>query len=188
MRCAEQTLSVLSRARRAGALQLALVDRALRSLYRFAMSSDAMNVRRARPTDRPEMLELWERSVRATHHFLSEQDILELRPLVAELFQHGPLEFWVVVRTSDKPLGFLGYAAHAVEALFIDPAERGRGAGKLLMAHAQSLSGAALSVDVNEQNEGAVGFYRAQGFEVVSRSELDAQGRPFPTLHMRRDR
>lgn len=145
-----------------------------------------MNVRRARATDRTEMLELWERSVRATHHFLSEPDILELRPLVADLFENGPIELWVVVRSADKPLGFLGYAQHSVEALFIDPEQRGRGAGKLLMAHAQALSGAALSVDVNEQNDSAVGFYRAQGFEVVSRSELDAQGRPFPTLHLRR--
>jgi putative acetyltransferase len=54
------------------------------------------------------------------------------------------------------------------------------------MAHAQALSGAALAVDVNEQNEAAVGFYIAQGFHVVSRSELDADGRPFPTLHLRR--
>lgn len=132
------------------------------------------------------MLELWERSVRATHHFLSEADIVTLRPLVRELFATGPLHFWVVVRASDIPLGFLGYAQDSVEALFIDPDEHGRGAGKLLMAHAQQLSGAALSVDVNEQNEGAVGFYKALGFEVVSRSELDAEGRPFPTLHMHR--
>ena len=145
-----------------------------------------MSVRRARATDKTEMLELWERSVRATHYFLSERDILELRPLVAELFANGPLELWVVVDAADKPLGFLGYAQHSVEALFLDPNMRGRGAGKLLLAHAQALSGAALSVEVNEQNEGAVGFYRAQGFEVVSRSELDTQGRPFPLLHMRR--
>lgn len=145
-----------------------------------------MKVRPARATDRRGMLELWERSVRATHHFLAESDIARLRPLVADLFEHGPLELWVVVGPSDEPLGFLGYAQGSVEALFIDPAQRGRGAGKLLMAHAQALSGGALTVDVNEQNEGALGFYRAQGFEVVSRSELDAQGRPFPTLHLRR--
>lgn len=132
------------------------------------------------------MLALWERSVRATHHFLSEQDILQLRPLVAELFQSGPLDFWVIVGSSDRPLGFLGYAHDTVEALFIDAHQRGRGAGKLLIAHAQTLSGGALSVDVNEQNQDAVRFYLAQGFEIESRSEHDAEGRPFPTLHMRR--
>jgi putative acetyltransferase len=150
------------------------------------MTSDAMQVRPARISDQPHMLELWERSVRATHHFLSEQDIAALRPLVRELFASGSPEFWVVVRASDVPFGFLGYAHDSVEALFIAPDEHGRGAGKLLMAYAQQLSGGALSVEVNEQNKGAVGFYIAQGFAVVSRSELDSGGRPFPTLHMRR--
>lgn len=150
------------------------------------MTTDAMHVRPARASDRPRMLELWERSVRATHHFLSERDIIELRPLVRALFETGPLQFWVVVRSADVAFGFLGYAQDSVEALFIDPDEHGRGAGQLLMAHAQALAGGVLTADVNEQNQGAVGFYTALGFEVVSRSALDAGGRPFPTLHMRR--
>jgi putative acetyltransferase len=148
--------------------------------------SKAMTVRRARATDRARMLELWERSVRATHHFLSENDISALKPLVAELFTSKALDFWVVVRESDAPLGFLGYVSDSVEALFIDPDFRGCGAGSLLMSHAQALSGGELVVEVNEQNQGAVGFYNAQGFRVVSRSELDGDGRPFPTLRMRR--
>jgi putative acetyltransferase len=164
-----------------------VVDRRAASLYRSTMVLVDMKVRRARAADRARMLELWERSVRATHHFLSERDIEELRPFVAELFTSGALQLWVVVQAQDDVArGFLGYTHGCVEALFIDPDDRGRGAGKLLMAHAQALSGAALAVDVNEQNEGAVGFYAAQGFEVVSRSELDSDGRPFPTLHMRR--
>jgi putative acetyltransferase len=69
-----------------------------------------MKVRRARPTDRRELLELWERSVHATHHFLTEGDIVALRPWVAALFKNGLLEFWVVVRAFDRPLGFLGCA------------------------------------------------------------------------------
>lgn len=52
------------------------------------------------------------------------------------------------------------------------------------MAHAVEGMGAHL-VDVNEQNEGAVGFYRRLGFEVYDRSERDGQGMPYPLLHMR---
>lgn len=133
------------------------------------------------------MLTLWERTVRATHHFLAEEDIAALRPRVAALFGGAaPCEFWVAVCVDDIPLGFLGYARDSVEALFIDPDHRGRGVGTLLMQHAQQLSGGALAVEVNEQNEGALGFYKAQGFSVVSRSPLDSEGRPFPLLHMRR--
>ena len=39
-------------------------------------------------------------------------------------------------------------------------------------------------VDVNEQNEQAVGFYLKMGFTVTGRSPLDAQGKPYPLLHM----
>jgi putative acetyltransferase len=54
------------------------------------------------------------------------------------------------------------------------------------VAHAQGLSAGALAVDVNEQNEAALGFYEALGFSVVGRSPTDEAGRPFPVLHMKR--
>ncbi len=40
-------------------------------------------------------------------------------------------------------------------------------------------------IDVNEQNEQAVGFYLRMGFEVEERSELDSMGKSFPLIHMR---
>ncbi len=39
-------------------------------------------------------------------------------------------------------------------------------------------------VDVNEQNPQAVGFYEHMGFRLVSKSELDGEGKPYPILHM----
>ncbi|RYZ54653.1 MAG: GNAT family N-acetyltransferase, partial [Chitinophagaceae bacterium] len=39
-------------------------------------------------------------------------------------------------------------------------------------------------VDVNEQNEMAVGFYRHFGFRVTGRSETDSLGKPYPLLTM----
>ncbi|MNC71507.1 putative N-acetyltransferase YjaB [compost metagenome] len=41
------------------------------------------------------------------------------------------------------------------------------------------------SLDVNEQNPQALGFYEHMGFEVYERSEFDEQGNHFPILHMR---
>ena len=82
------------------------------------------------------------------------------------------------------PVGFMGLVAARLEALFIDPAHHRRGGGRMLVAHARSLRGR-LTVDVNEQNPGAVRFYEACGFEVFGRSEFDDAGRPFPLLHMR---
>ena len=147
-----------------------------------------MHVRPARVGDRERLLELWERSVRATHHFLEDSDIVALRPLVAEELTSDAIDWWVLVSAKGAPIGFLGFASDTIEALFIDPDYHGQGGGKFLVAHAQSLVGAgALAVDVNEQNEAALGFYKALGFSVVERSPTDAGGRPFPTLHMKRE-
>jgi putative acetyltransferase len=145
-----------------------------------------MRVRPARVEDRERLLELWERSVRATHHFLEDSDTVALRPLVAEELASDEIDWWVLVSATGALIGFLGFASDTIEALFIDPDHHGQGGGKFLVAHAQSLGAGALAVDVNEQNEAALGFYKALGFSVVERSPTDAGGRPFPMLHMKR--
>lgn len=145
-----------------------------------------MTIRRALDGDRPLLLDLWERSVRVTHDFLSERDIATLKPLVATALTSDALEWWVAATESDEPIAFLGYSTGTIDALFVDPRHRGSGVGTRLVAHAQHLAGGALRVDVNEQNEAARGFYASLGFEVVGRSPTDDGGRPFPMIHMMR--
>jgi putative acetyltransferase len=143
-------------------------------------------IRRSRAADLDRLVALWERSVRATHDFLTEADIDALRPLVREALGDDALELWVLTEGTDAPIGFMGLAGHDIAALFLEPAHRGRGGGRRLVTHAQGLRDAHLTVDVNEQNAAARGFYEALGFVVVGRSPLDDAGRPFPVLHMRR--
>lgn len=148
--------------------------------------SDAWQIRRARAADLDTLVALWERSVRATHDFLTEADIDALRPLVRRALSDDALELWVLTEKADVPTGFMGLAGHDIAALFLEPTHRGRGGGRRLVAHAQRLRDGHLTVDVNEQNPAAHGFYEALGFVVVARSPLDDDGRPFPVLHLRR--
>jgi putative acetyltransferase len=142
-----------------------------------------MNIRSGQCSEIPVLVEIWLRSVRATHGFLSERDIAALEPLVRE--QVLPkLEVWVLCDETDAPIGFMALNGNSVEGLFIDPPHIGAGGGRLLLEHARRLKGA-LSVDVNEQNPAALRFYLANGFEVIGRSETDSGGRPFPILHLR---
>jgi len=43
---------------------------------------------------------------------------------------------------------------------------------------------ATLLLDVNERNRQALAFYEAHGFVITGRSDTDADGRPFPLLHL----
>jgi len=155
--------------------------------YRSAVNASDTHVRLARVEDCERLLELWERSVRATHHFLEDRDVVALRPLVAEELESDAVDWWVLESDTEALIGFLGFTSDTIEALFIDPDYHGQGGGKTLVAHAQGLGAGMLAVDVNEQNEAALGFYKALGFSVAGRSPADAGGRPFPMLHMKRE-
>jgi putative acetyltransferase len=143
-----------------------------------------MSIRRATPTDREALLDIWLRSVRATHAFLSEQDIQSFLPLVRDYLASAEPEFWVLCADSGAPVGFMGLAGGKMEALFLAPEFQRRGGGRRLVQYAQQLHGS-LTVDVNEQNPAACRFYEACGFVVEGRSALVSTGRPFPLLHLR---
>ncbi|VVD84162.1 GCN5 family acetyltransferase [Pandoraea pneumonica] len=127
--------------------------------------------------------ELWEASVRATHDFLSDDDIAWLRPRIRDDYL-AAVTLRVFLDDAGAIRGFLGVAQGNVEMLFVAPEARRQGIGAALLAYAvRELD--CTSVDVNEQNPQALAFYQREGFEVIGRSELDGQGRPFPLLHMR---
>jgi len=69
-----------------------------------------------------------------THTFLGEADITFFRPRVREYFNGTVSEIWVPADTNGARIGFLGLAEHSIDALFLDPAHRGRGAGCRLVA------------------------------------------------------
>jgi putative acetyltransferase len=136
------------------------------------------------PEDFDRVVEVWEASVRATHDFVSEPDIQTFKPLVrAGLPQ---VETLACMRDADgQVVGFIGVENGEIQSLFIHPDWRGKGIGRKLLTWAVETRGAT-TLDVNEQNEQAIGFYRRMGFEVVGRSPVDGMGKPYPLLHMRK--
>jgi len=134
-------------------------------------------------TEYNDVLELWESSVRATHHFLKEEDIQYFKPLILNTYLDA-VELRCVRADDKKIVGFLGVAPPNLEMLFIHPDYRGNKIGKTLLRYAIDALNVH-KVDVNEQNKLAVGFYNYFGFETFKRSELDTSGKPYPTLHMK---
>ncbi|GAB3176072.1 GNAT family N-acetyltransferase [Telluribacter humicola] len=134
------------------------------------------------PDDYEEIVEVWEASVRATHDFLTEEDIQYFRPLIRNEYLQA-VDLYCIRNEQGRIEGFLGTADYKVEMLFLRPETRGKGIGKALLLYAiHNLS--ITKVDVNEQNRQAVGFYEHMGFRVVGRSELDGTGKPYPILYM----
>ena len=127
---------------------------------------------------------IWEDSVRATHLFLSEAEIQEIKAHVLQALT-GVSHLLVAERVLGQPVAFMGLEGHRLEMLFLSPAERGAGLGRQLLEygirhyHLQELT-------VNEQNPQAVGFYRHMGFETYRRTDCDEQGGPYPLLYMKR--
>lgn len=134
--------------------------------------------------DVPRALMVWEASVRATHDFVTEDDVMLFRPMVRAALASGVLSVACVRDDEGEVAGFVGAADGKVEMLFVHPDFHGQGAGRRLLTHAVETF-AAHELDVNEQNPQAVGFYQRMGFEVVGRSERDGMGKPYPLLHMR---
>ena len=130
-----------------------------------------------------QLLEVWERSVRATHRFLSDGEIAEIRAYVPQALREVP-RLIVARRADGTPAGFVGLAGQKLELLFLAPEERGRGLGRELVQYGVERFGIR-EVTVNEQNPQARGFYERMGFRVCQRWELDEQGRPYPILKMR---
>jgi len=137
-------------------------------------------------SDYSTLIEIWEASVRATHDFLQEEDIVNLKPLILEQY-FDSVDLICAKDEGGKIHGFCGVLDGNIEMLFISPESRRSGTGTLLTRYAIENLGAT-KVDVNEQNLQALGFYKHLGFTVVGRSPLDSQGRPYPLLHMELDK
>ena len=141
-----------------------------------------MNIDTIQKEEYPQIVELWEASVRATHHFLREEDIVYFRPLILNHYLDA-VDLRCIRDENNKILGFSGVAEGNLEMLFIHPNCRGQKIGKTLLKYSIEYQNVS-KVDVNEQNEQAVGFYKYFGFEIIGRSELDGTGKPYPILHL----
>lgn len=140
-----------------------------------------MSIRLSRSDEGARVVEIWRRAVDATHDFLSPEDRQAIDELVCDFLPKATP--WLAVDANDYPLAFMLIDDGHIEALFVDPAFRGGGIGATLVRHGLAFL-PAMTTDVNEQNGQAIGFYEKMGFKRIGRSSVDAQGRPYPIIHL----
>ena len=114
------------------------------------------------------VLGIWEASVRASHHFLTEDDIRSLCPQAEEAIRQ--IETLWVVEEENVRIGFMGIQSGKIEMLFLHPDYFRKGIGRMLI----------------QKNPSAVRFYERMGFRTFRRDSTDDQGNPFPILRMKR--
>ncbi len=128
------------------------------------------------------LLDVWEKSVRATHTFLPESEVLNIK----EKFLPDALKnisHLIIVKDENSSVAFMGIENQKLEMLFVTPEKRGKGIGKKLIEY--GIKNFSINeLTVNEQNPQAKGFYEHLGFKVYKCSELDEQGNPYPILYM----
>ena len=133
-----------------------------------------------------ELVDIWENSVRATHHFLTDQEIKKIKEYVPQALKE--VEHLILADDEEgEKTAFMGVEQGRLEMLFLSPEVRGRGIGKQLLWYGIQNFGIQ-ELTVNEQNPQAVGFYRHLGFVEYKRTELDEEGNPYPLLYMRREK
>ncbi|MDK8181731.1 GNAT family N-acetyltransferase [Paenibacillus sp. UMB4589-SE434] len=137
--------------------------------------------RKATVNDYDMIINVWERSVMATHHFLSFKDKEEIKKELPMYFPHLDVRLWYI---EDSVIGFTAINENHLEALFLDPNRIGKGYGKQIMQRCINSFGIT-SVDVNKQNENATRFYLKSGFGITGEDLTDGAGRPYPILHLK---
>ena len=84
-----------------------------------------------------ELLELWNKSVCATHHFMSEKEISEIGLYVPGAIMH--VVYLIIAEDVHHQIdGFMGIQGRKIEMLFLLPEERRKGMTAYVISFAKS--------------------------------------------------
>jgi putative acetyltransferase len=140
-----------------------------------------MKIEQLNQKDYQNIINVWEKSTRATHTFLKENDRNTIKDTIYDVLPK--LKLFGIKKDNNILCGFAGVSFEEIEMLFIDPEYFGQCIGKELMTYAtKELK--LKKICVNEQNLKAFNFYGKFGFKVVKRDKFDFLQLPYPILHL----
>ncbi len=142
-----------------------------------------VEIKQITPVLLQQLLEIWENSVRATHLFLSDDEIKSIKKYVPQALKE--ISHLIIAENESKILiAFMGIDGQKLEMLFVSNEQRGKGIGKRLIEYGIEIY-SINELTVNEQNPLAKDFYEHMGFQVYKKSNYDEQGNPYPLLYMK---
>lgn len=128
-----------------------------------------------------EIIDIWERSVKYSHKFLSLKEIEDIKENLIEILPNFEVNLWI---EDEEIIGFSSDSEKHLNRLFLDPKYIGKGYGSKIISTLieENLIN---TVDVNKDNQLAKEFYFRKGFKVFRESALDDEGRLYPILHLK---
>ena len=131
-----------------------------------------------------ELTNLWERSVKTSHHFLNLKEIEKIKQYVPnELRKVAKL--FVAIEKSNVLLAFIGIKDNMIQMLFVDDKYVRKGIGSKLVDYVIDNYDIKY-VEVNVDNLIAHKFYLNKGFKDLKRKEYDDYNDPYSIIIMKR--
>ena len=133
-------------------------------------------------TNYTEILDVWELSVKATHHFLKPEEIDYYRPLILK-YTLPQVDLYGIRNEQQELLAFIGIRNTKIEMLFVHPQYLRQKLGSTLLSFAIN-EHQCQRIDVNEENPDAFKVYQKFGFKQIARHPTDDCGKPHPILEL----
>ena len=132
--------------------------------------------------DYSKVLDVWELSVKATHHFLKPEEIDYYRPLILK-YTLPQVDLYGIKNTQQELLAFIAIRDNKIEMLFVHPDYLRQKLGSSLLSlaiHEHKCN----RIDVNEENPDAFKVYQKFGFKPIARHPTDDCGKPHPIIEL----
>lgn len=137
------------------------------------------------PADYEAIAELWEASVRATHHFLKPEEIGFYKPYLLK-YALPACRLYGIKTNEGKLCAFIGLSDDKIEMLFVNPKFFKNGCGRRLVDFAEREKNIK-KVDVNEENPAGAGLLSSYGFQHCRPQRTGRQRQAPPLLFLQKD-
>lgn len=144
------------------------------------MQEHLIKIRQAEPKDFEKLANIWLESSIDAHDFIPKSYWVNNKSAMQN--QYLPMSEVYLVEEAGKVHAFIALVENNVAAIFVSPSKQGKGLGKLLISHAKKLRNK-LELNVYQENESSVAFYKANGFEILKESlDSNTQAKEFVML------
>ncbi|MBB4120025.1 putative acetyltransferase [Mesonia hippocampi] len=121
-------------------------------------------IRLFKPQDIAKLVELWYDASVIAHDFIEKNYWEEKKKEMAEIYI--PNSETYVYEQAGQIIGFVSLLENYIAAIFVAPAQQGKGVGKALMQFVKQQR-KTLTLGVYAKNINSIAFYKKQGFVVV---------------------